>query len=340
MLTVLCFSIILGIIAFLPRPVDSLSGSGEAEFPSSPASFKSGSPFSEERPPSFHSFDPDMGQSPYDKSEFPDEPLSPTRTLVVANRAPRLGKSFETQRLRNSTGDPMSSKMIITRADSPVKSASVDVKSRRRQPESLHLNLFSASSPPSPPLYTSTSETSNETPSVSLSMPRRLPTVPKVTYGPRAMTSSDSMHRDRAGPSAHSFPATLREDRQSRYLYPDLVQTATPGVYSFHSATGSVHSEWAAPSSHILPPPALTPGIAHSSQLLRPTDHPSMYHAQNMSFKRNVSEPNTAVPNRGGGLGRRSYTLPVMEFQRRGSEERVVDHAEWRRLVLRAAAKT
>jgi hypothetical protein len=331
--------------------VDSLSGSGEAEFPPSPASFKAGSPFNEGRPPSFYSFDPRMGLSPYDdKSEFPDESLSPAPTFVVANRAPqelpRLGKSFRTLRLRNNADGPISPKTIITRTDSPVKPASVDVKSRRRQPDALYLNLLSPHSPPPLPLYTPytpVSETGNKSPSASSSTSRRLPTIPKVTYGPRSMTS-DSMYRaaptSYTDPTAHSFPGTLRE---SHHVYPDLVQTTSPGVNSFHSATASIHSKWAVSPPYILPPPVLTPGVVHSSQLLRPTDPPSMYHAQTTTFKRNrnISEPNTAVENHGGDPSHRSYTLPVTEIslQRRGSDGQMVNHAEWRRLVLGAAAK-
>lgn len=287
---ILCFSIVLGVMAFLPRPVDSLSGSGDAKFLPSPASFKAGSPG---RPPSFHFISPYYG-----KSEYPDESFFPARTPVMAN---------------------ISAKTTITMTDSPEKPASVDVKSRRRQPDPLPLDLFSAPSPSSLPVYTSALEIGNESPSVSLSMPMRIPTIPKVMYGSRAMTS-DSMYHDRAAPytptsytdpSAHSSSATLRESHQPGHLYPDLVQPATPSVYSSHSASVSVHSTWGvSPSSHILPPPVLTADVA-----------------KHQSY--------------GGDLGRRSYALPVTEnsLQRRGSDGQVVDHAEWRQLVLRAASK-
>lgn len=372
MFTVLCFTTILIIMAFLPRPVDSLSGGKEADFLPSPASFKAGSPSIEEadylpspvpfkaggpsieeRPPSFRSFDPRMGQSHYDdKSEFPNQSLYPARALVVANRDPeepvRLGKDFQTQRSRNNADD-ISTKTINTRTDSPVKPASVDVKSRRRQPDPLYLDLFRTPSPPPLPVYTPVAETDNEYPSVSLSMPRGLPT-PNAMYGPRPMTS-DPMYHDRAAsysptsytnPSAHPFPAALRESHQDHHSYPDVVPTAAPGVHSFRSATASVHSSWAVSPSHFPPPPALTPGVArfkqHPGPSIRSTDPASMPQVQNTTRTRKYSEPN---PNHGGGLGHRSYALPVTEMplRRRGTDGQLVDHAEWRRLVLDAAAK-
>src|SRR6266702_1695616 len=344
MLTVLFFSIILGIMAFLPRPVES---SGDEDFPPSPASFTSGSPF-DGRPPSFHSFDPRMRQFPYDdKSEFLDESLSPARTLALVNGAPqeppRLWQSFQT---RNSTDDPIYAQTIITRTYSPMKPVGVDVKSGRQKTDSLYLNPFSAPSTPPLPVYTPASETGNESPSVSPSMPSQLPTVPELMYGARA----DSMHHDRAAPYtptiytdpiAHSLPATFRGSHQPRHMYPDPVQTAVPRVSSFHSSTASVHSKWAVSPSHVLPPPVLTPSVAHSnhpSGFFHLQDLPSTYHAQDTTLKRNVSVPNM---NHGGGLARQSYTLPVAEssLQRRGSDGQVVDQAQWRGVVLGAVAK-
>ncbi|KAI9466255.1 hypothetical protein BJY52DRAFT_1240692 [Lactarius psammicola] len=332
---ILCFSIVLGIMAFLPRPVESLSGSGEEDFPPSPASFKAGSLY-DGRPPSFHSFDPRMGEFSYDdKSEFLDESLSPAHTLNHLV----LWQSFQT---RNNTDDPIYAQTIITRTDGPMKPVGVDVKSGRQKADSLYLNPFSAPSPPPLPVYTPASETSNESPSVSPSMPSRLPTVPELMYGARA----DSMHYDRAAPytptiytdpSAHSLPATFRGSHQPRHTL------TCPVFHSFHSATASIHSKWAVSPSHVLSPPVFAPGVAyskHPSGSLHLQDPPSTYHAQN-TRKRNVSVPNITVPDHGEALAPQSYTSPVTEssLQRRGSDGQVVDHAQWQRLVLGAAAK-
>jgi hypothetical protein len=336
--TVLCFSFTLGFMAFLPRPVESLSGSGEGEgeLPYSPASFKAGSFSDGERPPSFHSLYPRMGLSPYDVTNgIPNESLSTARTSVLVNRAPQespsLWQSFQTQRLGNSADGPMNTKAMITSTDSPVKLASVDVESGRRQTSSLYLNLFSAHSP-SPPL-TPASEIGNEYPSVSLSMLSWPPAVPKLMDGARSVT----VHHGRAAPytptihtdpGEHSVPATFRESHQPHHMYPDVVQTASPRVYSLHSATASIHSKWAVSPPHILPPLALIPGVVHSNRFFHLQDPPSTYRA------RKTSEPNSSVRD----LARGS---PVTEssFQRRGSDGQVVDHAQWRRLVLGAAAK-
>lgn len=337
---ILCFSITLGIMAFLPRPMES----EEIDFPPSPASFKAGSPSDEERPPSFHSFDSPMG-SPYDdKSGFVDESLSAAGTPVLVNgvpqEPPRLWQSYQTQRSRNRTDD-------ITGTASSVYP---DAKSGHQKADSLYLNPFSARSPPPPPVYTPASETGHEFPSVMLSTPSQLPALPEPIYGARAVTSN-SMHHDRAAPytpttytdlSPNSFPATFRGSHQPRHMYPDLLQTAIPRVYSFHSTTASVHSKWAVSPSHTL---TLTPGVAHPR-------HPSeFFHSQDIprgtsTLKRNVSEPNRTVLDHGGGLARRSPDLvPVTlsvngsSLQRRGSDGQLVDHAQWQRLVLGAAAK-
>lgn len=326
LMPVLCFSIALGFMAFLPRPVESSSGSKEAELPFSPASFKAGSFSDEEQPPSFHSFD--------HLSEFPDEALSPVRTGALGNSDPqkshRLWQSFQTQRLGNSTDGPMHTETMITRTDSPVKPFNADVKSGRQQADSLYLNLFSARSPP---LSTPASENDNESPSFMLSMPSWPPTVPELMYGARPVT----VHPDHpalytsttyTGPGAHSFSATLKQSHQPHHIRPNVVHTASPSVYSFHSATASVHSKWAASPSPVLPPLVLTPGIARSTHFFQLQDPPSTYRV------RKTSEP---VRN----LTRQAYTSPITgsSFQRRGSDGQVLDYAQWRRLVLSAAAK-
>src|SRR6266581_1737271 len=48
MLTVLCFAIALGIMGFIPRPVESLQGAEEGSFPPSPSSFGTGESADEE----------------------------------------------------------------------------------------------------------------------------------------------------------------------------------------------------------------------------------------------------------------------------------------------------
>jgi hypothetical protein len=90
------------------------------------------------------------------------------------------------------------------------------------------------------------------------------------------------------------------------------VQTASPSVYSFHSATASIHSKWAVSPPPILPPQVLTPGVVHSTLFFQLQDPPSTYRV------RKSSEPNSGVRD----LTRRSYTSPVTEssFQRRGSD--------------------
>lgn len=332
--TMFLFAIILGIMAFLPRPVES---NGEEDFPPSPASFKAGSLY-DGRPPSFHSFDPRMGYD--DKGAFPDESLSSARALALANSAPQepppLWQDFQT---RNSTDDPIYAQTMIARTDSPMKPPGVDVK----KADSFYFNPFSSPSPPPLPVYTPASETGNEPPSVPLTIPGRLPTVPELMYGARGMTS-DSMPHDRAAPytltintdpSANSLPATFRGSHQPRHLYPDPVQTAMPRVSSFHSTTASIHSKWAMSPSHVLPPPDFASGASGLQDL------PTLHHAQDTTLKRNASVPNVTAPNHGGNLARRSYILPVTEsaLQRRGSDGQVVDHAQWQRLVLGAAAK-
>ncbi|KAH9043190.1 hypothetical protein EDB85DRAFT_921377 [Lactarius pseudohatsudake] len=210
--TMLFFAIILGIMAFLPRPVES---NGEEDFPPSPASFTAGSLY-DGRPPSFHSFDPRMGYD--DKSAFPDESLSSARALALANGAPqeppRLWQGFQT---RNSTDDPMYAQTMIARTDSPMKPPGGD----GRKP-TFYFNPFSSPSPPPLPVYTPASETGNEPPSVPLTIPGRLPTVPELMYGARGMTS-DSMPHDRAA-------SIYTQHRSQRQLVAGDLQGKSPAA--------------------------------------------------------------------------------------------------------------
>ncbi len=332
-------------MAFLPRPVESMSGSGEPELPPSPASFKAGSLFSQERPPSFYSFDSHMGLVDYgEKSEFRDESLSRARTLVLASgvsqEPPRLWQSFQTQSLRNGTDDPIYDKTIIAGTDGPPEPANIDVKSRRQNVDSLYLNPYSPYFPPPSSTYSPT-KIADESRSVSQSIPPQLPTLPEPMYGFRTATP-DSMLHDRTvpytpttyvDPSASNFPATFRDSHQPGHVYPGDMQMNRPNkVNSYHSSVGSIHSKWAATSPHVVPPPVLTLGVAPSStsfiQGLPPT-----YHAQNATVKRNVSLPNMTDPNHDRRQARQSYTSLVME----PVTESFVDHGRWRRLVLSAA---
>ncbi|KAI0302079.1 hypothetical protein BC826DRAFT_496636 [Russula brevipes] len=74
----LCFTITLGIMAFVPRPVEPFPGSEEDEAPPSPSSFKAGSPSDEHRPMSFYSIDSRTGLVTYkNKGQLFEETLSP-----------------------------------------------------------------------------------------------------------------------------------------------------------------------------------------------------------------------------------------------------------------------
>jgi hypothetical protein len=379
MITVLCFAIILGIIAFSPRPVESLPEPESEEnekVPLSPASFGAGSPIDEWRRMSpFYSIDSHTGLVTYnDKTVLQDESsFSPDRDSNPVNEAqqetitvgpPRISLGFRSPGLRLGHKGSMNNDMISTRETPGDRANAV---SRPQRVESFQSNPFR--DPMSPPVsvhslaLTNRTGVGGETSYISEDRPILSPAFPEPTHralSPIALRDSPPLlttRRDRtveytpvlSSTLSHYPPPVSFGSSAQQQTPPDRAQAATPGARSFHSLAVSVHSKWAASSPHAPPPPALTPGTAlfrgHSvSSGLKNTS--SAYNApfgtwgSKPGLRRQVSEPSRSLRRFSENTAHRSYTPHAKEtFPRRGSDGQVLDRTQWQQLVLNAAAK-
>jgi hypothetical protein len=376
MLTVLCFALALGIMAFFPRPVESLPNSeGDEKAPLSPASFGAGSPTDEWRQiSSFYSVDSRTGLVSYsDKVVLQDaSPRSPDRDFTPVNGAhqetitvgpPRLSLSFQNSELRLSHDDSTYDRMA-SKGDTPGDRASAD--SLPQRVESFQSNPFR--DPTSPPASIHSLASMNgtgvggETSSISEARPIRSPAFPEPIHralSPTALHDAQPLvatRRDRAAEyrpvsilSHYSLPAPLGSSAQPEQTHSDRAQVASLSARSFHSLAASVHSKWAAPTPHAPPPPALTPGVA-LSRGHTVLGHRNPSSAYNTSFKtwgskpglvRQVSEPIRSLRHFGENAAHQSHIPHVKEglFPRRGSDGQVLDRTQWQQLVQSAAAK-
>jgi hypothetical protein len=311
---VLCFAVILGIMAFIPRPLEPLSRDKEDGLLPSPASFTAGSLFMEQRPLSFHSIDSRTGLFTYkDQGEFPQE-MDPRNPADVVSR-PNVDSSY-----RDPFRDPSSPPVSIYSLPSTIgigtevgNSVVQNIPSRSPvSPRSMHgvpLSIHSSDSPPG-------------------TTPYGLPN---------------------SAPSHYSIPATFGDNKlQQAQTNPRPPRTASPGGYSFHSTAASVHSKWAASIPQV-PSPVLAPGAVRTREpgafpgLQSPSSTysaPSSTWGSNVTLKRNVTEPTKTAQRHGVGWARRSYIPPAAENpqQREAGDVQVLDQSQWQRLVLTAAA--
>ncbi|KAI0273679.1 hypothetical protein BC834DRAFT_966167 [Gloeopeniophorella convolvens] len=367
--TVLGFAIALGIMTCVPRPVESLTGKRDVELPASPASFKAGS-FSNEqqRPVSFHSVNSRTGLVGYDEKEVSESSLSPVPTIMVMNGATRGTFGADPPRFWDDNRSVYA--RAVSRTNSPTSTTSVF--SGHRPAGSLYRNPFlDPSPPPTSTIYSPASTagfgSGQHLPYVRdmLPAPSQPPALPDMMYTASPITISSGLRPLQLAPyapyaravspsmSAYSVPVPPRNYLQPHMMYPDRAHTTTPGAYSLHSASASIHSKWTLPALHALPPPALTPGVQRPrrfSSLLRNQDASSVYSAPfgtrgqtpDLGLSRNVSDPSGAASLRSSESSvRQSYAPPVADnaMERRGSEGQVLDQAQWQKLVLNAAGQ-
>ena len=155
---------------------------------------------------------------------------------------------------------------------------------------------------------------------------------------------NSSMSND--GPNLSSTFPGLIHGAPSTATQRDPATEYTP-THSHHSMAASVHSKWAAPTPHALPPQVLTPRIAPfrapsvSQGLKGPSPTYSGTRGSKPSLMRTVSQPTGTVQRFGGDAVHRSYTLLGKEgpSPRKGSDGQALDRTQWQRLVLNAATK-
>ncbi|KAI0256743.1 hypothetical protein BJV78DRAFT_305465 [Lactifluus subvellereus] len=305
---VLCFAVILGVMAFVPRPVKPLSGEKEDGWPPSPGSFTSGDLSNEQRPLSIHSIDSHTGLVPYkDQGEFPQETLSsrddPRNPTDIVSGLKRADSSY-----RDPFRDPSSPPVSIYSRTSVVQNIRSPVS-----PKPIHvpLAIHSNDSPPG--------TTPHGIPNSTLghySIP--------ATLGDKFQPAQTSPRPPRtASPSGYSFHSTAA---------------------SVHSKWAASVPQ--VPLPPVLPPGAVRtrkPGAFPGPQGLSfAYSAPSNTWGSNVTLKRNFTEPTKAVQRHGVGWARRSYMPPAAESsqRRRAGDVQVLDQSQWQRLVLTAAAKS
>jgi hypothetical protein len=372
MLIVLCFAIALGVMAFVPRPVESLPGTEEDNAPWSPASFKAGSPSDERRTISFYSIDSRTGLVSYNNrgvlpASRSSSPVNGAREETITVGPPRLRQSFQSPNLRHSNNTSTYSGSISMR-NVPRERASV--VSGPQRADSLYRNPFRDPSPPPVSIHSrastirpgvegENSSIAEDRPNMSFtfSEPKRdaLSSIPLRNTPPPV-----TVPRDRATePTSalysilnhYSVPASPGGHSQLEQTCPDSARTATPSVYSFYSSAASVHSMWVESTPNVPPPPVPALDIAQYRGpssflgLKGPSSGnniaPLAARGSNASLKHKVSEPSRTAQHHGEISAHQSYVSPVEEspFSRRGSDGQVLDPTQWRRLVLSAAGK-
>lgn len=363
MLTVLCFAIALGIMAFIPRPAESFLG-GE-DVPPSPASFGMGSPADEEKHTSFYSIDSRTGLVTYkDQGALLDAaahspgsdstPISGAHQETIVKGPPRLLQRFQNSRILSFSRDNSANDGTISRRDT--RRDRTSVVSELQWVELFQNDPFR--DPTSPPTSINSqasmirtyvggeiSPLSEDRPDCTLSsVPLRDPPTLVTTRRDRATDYTPTLYSIHN----HSLPRSFESNSKPEQTSPNRLQTMTPSAYSFHSLAASAHSKWAEPTSHAVPPPALTPSLARFHEpnvfwgLTGPTYvAPFGDRGSKPGIVRKISESAGTMQRFRGDVVRRPTDLHVKEspFPRSGSDGQVRDRTQWQRLVLGAAVK-
>ena len=366
-LIVLCFIIALGVMAFIPQPssVESLQGTEEVDAPPTPASFKAGSPTDEQRFSSFYSIDSRTGfVTHYNGGNSPDRTPSPVNSAhgeTITMGPPRLWHGFESPDMRHSDNTPGGTTSI---RNAPTEHTTVI--SGPRRVDSTHHNPLGNPSPPPASIY---SQASMIRPGVgrknlpvaknrlnqSFAFPGLTHDVlsPTSLYGsPPPVTTPRGLATEYSPNiysvlNHHSAPASPGDHPQRKQTYTDRTWKAKLSISTLHSSAASVHSMWMEPTPHKPPPPVLTPDIARfrgSSPYLGPKSASSGNNApfatsgSNAPRTPKLSERHRTIQHYGAP---QPYHPPVKEssFSRKGGHGQVLDPAQWRQLVLNAAAK-
>jgi hypothetical protein len=351
-LIVLCFVIALGVMALIPRPVESLQGTEEVNPPFSPTSFGAGSPTDAVRNSFFYSIDTRTGFVTYSSGGKPSEctpsPVNTAQGETINMGPPRLWRGFESPNLRHSNNTHGGT---ISMRNAPTEHTSVI--SGPRRVDTFHHNPLGNHSPPPASIYSRPSmirpgvgaknsfiaknrlNQSSAFPGLKRDAlsPISLHVSPPPVIAPRNLATeyTPTLY---SVLSHNSVPASPQDHSQREQMYPDRARTATPSIYSFHSSAASVHPMWEELTPHIPPPPVFTPDTA---RFRGPSSHlglkgPSS--GNNASFatsglnaplRPKLSEPHRTMQHYGALGAHQSYHPPAKERSRRDSNGQVLD---------------
>lgn len=302
MLTVLCFSIALGVMAFIPRPVDPearleslpLEWTKGDVLPSNPDRLKAGSPSDERRRPPLPPVRIGLPVVTYNNGgELPGESSSPDRNTPPLNNIrreaiplepPPIWQGFESKNSRHGNESRTRGGTISTR-NAPGGSTSIGSVPHGTDSFTQKYSSYSPVSsrvpihPRAPMIRPAEGGNTRNTPAARV-WPNRVSTFPKlrqVALPPiplRDSPSLDTIPRDRATEypprvfsalSNTSVLALPRDDSQP--TYPDPARTTTLEAYSFHPASENVHSVVVDPPPYVLLPSVPTPRVERFEDL-------------------------------------------------------------------------
>jgi len=331
--TVLCFTIALVIMGFIPRPVESLQGGEEDGFPLSPSSFGTGESVDEEGVEghtSFYSIDSRTGLVTFqdqgallDAALYPDsdsKPISGTRQETITEGPPHLLEKIQNSPILSLThdNDGTTSSGNTPRGRASVVSGTQRVKLYQSDP---------FCDPTSPPVSINSQASMIRT-DVGEGTLRNPPTL-VTTQRDRATENTPTLY----SVHHHSLPTWFGNNSKPERTSPDHWQTETPSAHSFDSFAAGVHSKWVGPTSRAVPPPALTPGVARSHTTFGDPVGPTY----DISRVRKMSAPTETMRH---SRVRQPTDLHAKEGLERGSDGQVWDQTQWQRLVLSAAGKS
>jgi hypothetical protein len=300
MSTALCFAIALGVMAFIPRPVDPeaaleslpLAWTEGDVLPSNPDWLKAGSPTNERRRTSLPLIRTGLPVVTYNNGgELPGESSSPDRNAppvnsirrdVIPLEPPHLWQGFESKNSRHSNENRTRGGTMSTR-NAPGGSASIGSVPRRTDSFSQKYFSYSPTSRRVPihsraPVIRP-AERGKNTPAAKV-WPNQASTFPKLRQDalpPTPLRNPPSlgiMPRDRATEYPPRVFSALSNNSvltppwdDSQPTYPDHAQTTTPDVYSFHPVPENVHSVVVEPPPHGLLPSVPTPRVERFEDL-------------------------------------------------------------------------
>jgi hypothetical protein len=348
MLTALCFAIALGVMAFIPRPVEPdaaleslpLEGTEEDVLPLNPDWFKAGSPMDE-----WQTFLSPIGTElpvvTYNnagelqgESDRNTSPVSSIHQRIITLEPPHLWHGFQSKNSKHSNENRTRDGTTSTR--NALGGSSIG--SVPQHADSFCRKFFSYSPTSRVPIHSRASMTrpavgGKNTPAAKVS-PNRTSTFPKLLHdasSPIPLRNSPpvvTMTRNRN--PATKYPPTVFPVSNNTVLtppwgdspptYPDHARTTTPNVYSFHSAPANVLSIEVQPTPYTLLPSVPTLDVARFQSLSAfwgPKDISSGNNAaggSNAPPMRSVSQPRKPVQRPGVSTAHRVSMPPIEEI--------------------------
>lgn len=379
MLTALCVAIVMGVMAFIPRPVEPEAAleslpprrTEEDVLPSNPDRLKAGSPTDERRSP----LSPigtrlpvvtyNNGGALPGESDRNTSPVNIHREIITPEPT-HLRHGFQRTNSRHSNDSESRTRdeMISTRnAPGPGGSTRINPGSVPQHADSFSRKFFSYFPTPQVPTYSRASMTRpaagrKNTPAVKV-RPNQNSTSPKPVKPPhdasspiplRSFPSVATMPRDRAtGYTPTVFPVLNNNSvltppwDDAPPTYPDHARTTTPNVYSPNSASENALPMEVQPTPYALIPSVPSPVAARFQDLSAFWGPKDISSGSNASFASGGSNAplirNVSQPRRAEQRSGPGVSTAHPASIHPVKDEQVLDQKQWWGLVKGAATK-